>query len=96
MSIKEDANKRYLIETHSKNFILRLRRLIANKQLDVNDVALYYVSFDEEKSSSTLRQITINKNGTVDFWPSQMFDESLEETIAIRTIQMKQANQETK
>ena len=96
LSIKEDANKRYLIETHSKNFILRIRRLIANKQLDVNDVALYYVSFDEENAFSTLRQVNINKNGSVDFWPSQMFDESLAETIAIRSIQLKQANQETK
>ena len=93
MSIKGDENKRYLIETHSKNFILRLRRLIANKQLDVNDVALYYVSFDGQFSA--LRQINISEDGSVDFWPSQMFDESLQETIAIRTIQLEQAKRQT-
>ncbi len=90
MSTKDDPNKRYLIETHSKNFILRLRRLIANKQLDINDVALYYVDFDEQNNSSSLREIHINTDGSVDFWPKQMFDESLQETIAIRTIQLKQ------
>lgn len=90
MSTKNDANKRYLIETHSKNFILRLRRLVANRQLNAEDIALYYVDFDESKSYSTLRPININNTGSVDFWPSQMFDESLQETIAIRTIQMQQ------
>lgn len=30
-SFIEDSNKRYLIETHSQNFVLRLRRLIAEK-----------------------------------------------------------------
>ena len=88
ISVKEDTNKRYLIETHSKNFILRLRRLIANKQLDIDDVALYYVDFDEKNACSSLRKINIDSDGSVDFWPNRMFDESLQETLAIRTIQL--------
>ena len=88
VSAKEDTNKRYLIETHSKNFILRLRRLIANKQLDIDDVALYYVDFDEKNACSSLRKINIGSDGSVDFWPNRMFDESLQETLAIRTIQL--------
>lgn len=90
MSVKEDINKHYLIETHSKNFILRLRRLIANKQLDIDDVALYYVDFDEKNAYSSLRKINISSDGSVDFWPNRMFDESLQETLAIRTIQLTQ------
>ena len=90
LSAKEDTNKRYLIETHSKNFILRLRRLIANKQLDIDDVALYYVDFDEKNACSSLRKINIGIDGSVDFWPNRMFDESLQETLAIRTIQLTQ------
>lgn len=90
MSTKEDPNKHYLIETHSKNFILRLRRLIANKQLDIDDVALYYVDFDENNACSSLRKINIGSDGSVDFWPNRMFDESLQETLAIRTIQLTQ------
>lgn len=93
LSTKNDANKRYLIETHSKNFILRLRRLIANQQLNVNDVALYYVDFDEQKAYSTLHQVNIQSDGSVDFWPHRMFDESLEETVAIRTIQIRKADE---
>lgn len=89
LSAKTDSNKRYLIETHSKNLILRLRRLIANKQLTVDDVALYYVEFNEQTNSSSLRQINIQDDGSVDFWPKQMFDESLQEAIAIRTIQIR-------
>lgn len=92
LSTKTDSNKRYLIETHSKNLILRLRRLIANKQLSVDDVALYYVEFNEQTNSSSLRKINIQDDGSVDYWPKQMFDESLQEAIAIRTIQIRNSH----
>lgn len=42
-SFIEDSNKRYLIETHSQNFVLRLRRLIAEKKIKPFDIALYYI-----------------------------------------------------
>lgn len=40
-SVKNDPFKKYLIETHSLNFIMRLRRLIAEGRLEKEKVSLY-------------------------------------------------------
>lgn len=89
-SALEDRNKRYLIETHSQNLLLRLRRLIAEKKISKDDVAFYYVSFDKKTLSSSLNKILISENGLIDKstpWPSGVFEESLQEVIGIRDAQ---------
>jgi predicted ATPase len=91
-SIKEDRNKKYLIETHSQNFILRLRRLVAEGYLNENDLGIYYVEFDEESNEGNLREIKVDRNGKVDYWPEGIFSETLEETLGIRTAQIDKEN----
>lgn len=91
-SIKNDKNKRYLIETHSQNFILRIRRLIAEGKFNKDDLALYWINFDEEKNVSNMREINVDGFGKVDFWPENIFSESLDESIALRTAQIKKNN----
>ncbi len=94
-----DTNKRYLIETHSQNFVLRLRRLIAQGDLDKEKVVIYYVDFDEKTAESTLIRIDIdeqgkpinNKTGEI-YWPENVFSETLDETRAIRTAQLSKQN----
>ena len=85
-SLKE-GNKKYLIETHSQNFVLRLRRLVAEGKLDKNDLMIYFVDFDEENSTSNLRNIIVDDSGEVNYWPENVFNESLDEAIAIRKAQ---------
>lgn len=89
-----NENKRYLIETHSQNFVLRLRRLIAQGDLDKEKVIIYYVSFDENTKDSELIRINIdelgkprNELGKI-YWPKNVFSETLDETSAIRTAQL--------
>jgi predicted ATPase len=82
-----EGSKRYLIETHSQNFVLRLRRLIAQGTLKPNDLALYFVDFDEESGTSNLKPIKVDELGEVDFWPEKIFNESLDEVLAIRRAQ---------
>ena len=91
-SIKQDKNKKYLIETHSQNFILRLRRLIAEKFLNENDVLIYYVDFNDETNESNLKEIKIIDGGKVSYWPEGIFSETLEESIGIRTAQIDREN----
>jgi predicted ATPase len=91
-SIKQDRNKKFLIETHSQNFILRLRRLIAERFLGIDDIAIYYVDFDEEKNESNLIEIKVDELGKVSYWPEGIFSETLEETIGIRTAQIDRDN----
>ena len=86
----KDKNKRYLIETHSENFILRLRRLIAENKFDYfteNDIRIYYVDYDNELNESNLKEVIISKSGDVKNWPRKVFSESLDELIAIKNAQ---------
>ena len=82
-----DTNKHYLIETHSQNFVLRLRALVAEGKLNKEHLALYYVEYDEDESESNLKLIDVDDLGEVDYWPEDIFNESLYETIRIRKAQ---------
>lgn len=88
-AIESKGKKLFLIETHSVNFVLRLRTLIALGRLQPKDLALYYVDFDTEKEASTLRRIKVNTNGTVEGWPKDVFQETLQEARALREAQFK-------
>jgi predicted ATPase len=82
-----EGSKRYLIETHSQNFVLRLRRLVAQGTLKSTDIALYFVDFEEETGISKLKPINVDELGEVEFWPENIFNESLDEVLAIRRAQ---------
>lgn len=85
-SIKQTKN-RFLIETHSENFILRLRRMVAEKRLDINDLVIYSVEYDSEDKCSFLKRINVDENGEVNYWPKDIFKESFEEVKALRKAQ---------
>jgi predicted ATPase len=87
-STKEDINKKYLIETHSQNFILRLRRLVAEGYLNENDLGIYYVEFDEVSNEGNLKEIKVDDGGGVDWWPDTIFSETSVETRAIYNAQL--------
>ncbi|WP_188051426.1 AAA family ATPase [Flavobacterium sp. GP15] len=85
-SIKETKN-RFLIETHSENFILRLRRMVAEKRLDLNNLVIYSVEYDLNDKCSFLKRINVDENGEIDYWPKDIFKESFEEVKALRKAQ---------
>ncbi|MBP4137658.1 AAA family ATPase [Flavobacterium geliluteum] len=87
-SFLEDNNKNYLIETHSQNFVLRMRRLIAEGILKADQLAIYYVDFNEELNESTLESIKIDDGGGVEKWPDGIFSETTIETRAIYNAQI--------
>ncbi len=86
-SYKEDNRRKYLIETHSENFILRIQRLIADKTLTKDDVKIYYVDYDEKNFCSNLKEIIIEEDGEFEDWPDNIFNESLDEVIKLRKAQ---------
>lgn len=86
-SYLKDTKKKYLIETHSQNFVLRLRRLVALNTLKKDDLAIYFVDFDKNKGESRLIKIEVEDDGEVKYWPDNIFNESLEEVIQIRKAQ---------
>lgn len=87
-SYLEDNNRSYLIETHSQNFVLRMRRLVAEGKIKAEQLAIYYVDFKEDLNESILQRILVDEFGRVEWWPEGIFSETLSETIGIRTAQI--------
>ncbi|HCY41238.1 MAG TPA: DUF3696 domain-containing protein [Prolixibacteraceae bacterium] len=80
-------NHNYIIETHSENFILRLRKLIADdsSKLQPEDVIIYSIEHDESNEPYLL-EITINNKGELSDWPDGVFTENLDEIQAINRV----------
>ncbi len=76
-----------IIETHSEHLLLRLRRLIAEKQIQSDKVAIYFVEKNNEESA--IREVKLQTNGHIDpiDWPKNFFGESLKESFAIARAQ---------
>lgn len=79
---------KYILETHSENIILRLRRLVVEGSLSSDDVIIYWID-DENGPGSTVKTITIDNDGEMSDWPTGVFSEDYEEVIAIREAQKK-------
>ncbi len=78
-----------LVETHSEHIILRLRRLIAERKIKAEDVALYYAEKTEDRS--TFREIPIKQNGHIEMnqWPPGFFEDTLREALGLAAAQTK-------
>ncbi|WP_169315581.1 AAA family ATPase [Thiocystis violascens] len=72
-----------LVETHSENLLLRIRRRIAESVAAPHDVALYWIE-DKSDGSSEIRPIQILADGEVDDWPEGVFSEGYQEVRAMR------------
>jgi hypothetical protein len=84
-SIIENPNKHYFIETHSLNFILRLRTLVASGKISSKNLAMYFIDFDKEKVSSSIQCVEIKENGDVNRWPGdKVFNETYIEALNLR------------
>lgn len=72
------CNHRYIVETHSKNLLLELRNMVADKNIPFtkDDVIIYYVR--EYDGNAVLDEITIDENGDMSDWPEDVFNESYE------------------
>jgi predicted ATPase len=83
-----NAGSKVLIETHSEHLLLRLRRLIAEKQIKARDVALYFV--ENGRTGSVVRQVEILPNGHIDAedWPTGFFADSLQDAFGLAKAQI--------
>ncbi|MBF0135421.1 MAG: AAA family ATPase [Magnetococcales bacterium] len=71
-----------IVETHSENLLLRIRRRIAEGE-NPSLVALYWIE-DTADGSSRVRPIEIKQNGAVDWWPEGVFSEGYQEVRHMR------------
>jgi predicted ATPase len=83
----KNSKSKFLIETHSPNLILRLRRLIAEKKFNYEDLKIYTVNYDPITNTSKLDEVIVTSEGDVENWPENIFNESLDEIIGITKAQ---------
>ena len=68
----------FIIETHSEHLILRLQRLVREKEIKPEDVSVIYVSRGPEGAKS--QRLRIDEEGDfIDKWPDGFFPERLRE-----------------
>lgn len=67
-----------IVETHSENFLLRLRRRIAEGLISNNDIALYFID-----DAHNVFKIPLDEFGGTDQWPIGIFESDIEEASAI-------------
>lgn len=80
--IRPPFNNRFLIETHSENLLLRIKRLIRRGELKPEDVAVVYV--DPQERGSVCLEMRIDADGDfIDRWPNGFFEEDFQETFGL-------------
>jgi hypothetical protein len=88
LSAVSEGQGNVLVETHSESLVLRVRRRVA-EGLSPDQVAIAYV--EDTGEGSRIRQIHLNRDGSVDWWPEGVFSEAFLEVKAIRRAQRKGA-----
>jgi predicted ATPase len=72
--------KKLLIETHSESLLKRLRRRIAEGELDHKDIAIYFIEGRAKKNiSAKIKKLEISEKGAFD-WPQEFYTTDLEDT----------------
>lgn len=83
-SAKEN-NQTFIIETHSENMLLRLRKLIVENDFAFtkDDLVIYWLE-DAELKGKELREITVDEEGVLSDWPEGVFNESMKEILEMQ------------
>lgn len=83
------ANVRVVIETHSEHVLLRLRRRVAEGELNAKDVAIYFV--EGVPGGTALRRIELGELGEIDRsdWPDGFFEGQLKDSFALAAEQVR-------
>ena len=75
-----ENKNRLIIETHSEHFILRIQKMIREKKLKPNTVAINYVYLDEDGQGSKIDHMKLNDEGRfINKWRHGFFNERLKE-----------------
>lgn len=80
-SLRTNKRAQIIVETHSENLILAVRRAIAEKVLAADDVNIVW--FDNDEESVRIRSVGVAPTGDVTNWPHGVFSEGMGEIRAI-------------
>jgi len=74
-----EANRTFIIETHSEHILARIRRRIAEKKIRKENVAIYY--FEPTPDGTRIHEVTLNEQGQYESFPEGFFEEDVVEAF---------------
>jgi hypothetical protein len=78
----KEQNNQFIIETHSEHLILRLQRLIRDKELAPEQVKVLYVDRGDGSTGTVVRDMHLDDRGRfIGDWPGGFFPERLREFL---------------
>jgi predicted ATPase len=85
-AVASAASARFMCETHSEQFIMRIRRRIAEGRIPHDAVNIVSVGHQAEPGARVepLRVLTIDEYGNPSAWPAGVFDEALDDLVELR------------
>ena len=82
-----------IIETHSGNILLRLRKLVAEKKMDADDISVAFFDIEDEKA--VIKNLDINPDGTMeDGLPMEFFGADIIEGLELGAAKFKQSEED--
>ena len=81
------GNSTVFVETHSEQFILRIRRRLAEGKIKPEDVLIWSVGHSgaSQMEGVDVAEIQLDEDGTPDDWPEGVFEESFDELGKLRS-----------
>ena len=88
-----ERNVSSIIETHSGNILLRLRKLVAEKEMEADDVSIAF--FDIVDGKAVIKNLNINQDGSMeDGLPMEFFGADIIEGLELGAAKFKQQSGE--
>lgn len=83
-SAKEN-NQTFVIETHSENILLRLRKLVIQNDFGFtkDDFVIYWIE-DSELGGQEIKEITVDEEGVLSDWSEGVFNEDVKEILEMQ------------
>ena len=76
----KERGVQFIAETHSEHLFRRMQTLLAKKEVNKTDCAMYFV--ENENGAAKFRPLEIDEFGRIHNWPDRFFGDSLGETKA--------------
>lgn len=83
IQVSRDKGVQFIIESHSEHLLLRLQRRVAERRLQAEGVAMYFLKKREGQAS--IERLQMNEAGDIANWPEHFFGDDMAE-IAARTM----------
>lgn len=80
INVSQHRNVQVILESHSEHLLLRLQRRIAEGDVSVDDVSLYFC--EAPRGDSKVKKLEIDLYGQIANWPENFMGDSFGEIVA--------------